>query len=114
MIEHPALAGVFFTGEVNARLLVEPPVGESEVLGHLVGLFQNDTVWHEHGVDITSHAGSIVGPGHGGASDDEYIVDDIPPGQAIAKRGESSLDLRPAQQNVIRPAHAASRSPTDR
>jgi len=71
-------------------------------------------VWHEHGVDITSHAGSIIGQGHGGAADDEYIGDDTPAGQALAKRCESSLDLRPAEKNVIRPAHAASRSLTDR
>jgi hypothetical protein len=44
----------------------------------------------EHRVDITSHAGSIVGPGHGGAANDEYICDDIPAGQALAKRSEGS------------------------
>jgi hypothetical protein len=49
--------------------------------------------WHEHGVDVTGHAGSIVGQGHGGAAYNEYICDDNPAGKALAKRGESSLDL---------------------
>ena len=90
MIEHPALVGVFFPGDVNARLLVKPPVGESEVISNVPGLFQDDSVGLEHRVDITSHAGSIVGPGHGGAANDEYICDDIPAGQALAKRSEGS------------------------
>lgn len=68
----------------------------------------------EHGIDITSHAGSVVGQGHGGAADDEYIRDDAPAGQALAKRVEGSLDLCAAKQNVIRPGHAASRSLADR
>src|SRR5580658_2384941 len=114
VIEYAALTGVFFPGDVNARLLVEPPAGLSEILGNLAGLFQDDSVWHEHGVDITGHAGSIVGQGHGGAADDEYIGDDASAGQALAKCSEGSLDLCPAEQNVIRPSHAASRSLTDR
>jgi hypothetical protein len=44
MIEYPALAGVFFAGDVDARLLVQPPVGESEVIRDLSGLFQDDSV----------------------------------------------------------------------
>jgi hypothetical protein len=43
-----------------------------------------------------------------------HVGDDAPAGQALAKRGEGSLDLRPAEQNVIRRGHAASRSLTDR
>jgi hypothetical protein len=100
MIEHPALAGVFFPGDVNARLLVKPPVGESEVIGNVPGLFQDDSVWLEYRIDVTSHAGSIVGQGQG-AANDEYICDDTPAGQALAKRSERSLDLCPAKQNVI-------------
>ena len=71
-------------------------------------------MWLEHRVDITSHAGSIVGQGHGGAANDEYISYDTPAGQALAKRSEGSLDLCPAKQNIIRPGHAASRSLADR
>lgn len=71
-------------------------------------------MWHEYGVDITSHAGSIVGQGHGGAADDEYISDHAPADKAVAKRSEGSLDLCPAKQNIVRPGHAASRSLADR
>jgi len=68
----------------------------------------------EHRIDITSHAGSIVSQGHGGAANDEYVCDYAPAGQSLPKRGEGSLDLCPAKQNVIRPGHAASRSLADR
>jgi hypothetical protein len=44
------------------------------------GLFHDDSVWHEHGVDTPSHAGSVVCQGHRGAADDEYIGDDAPAG----------------------------------
>ena len=71
-------------------------------------------MWHEHGIDITSHAGSVIGHGHSGAADNEYIGDDAPAGQALAERGKGSHDLCPAKQNFIRPGHAASRSLTDR
>jgi hypothetical protein len=59
-------------------------------------------MWHEHGIDITSHAGSVIGHGHSGAADNEYIGDDAPAGQALAERGEGSLDLGPAKQTLAK------------
>src|SRR6478736_8833920 len=76
MIEYPALASVFFAGDVDARLLVQPPVGQSEVIRDLSGLVQDDSVGLEHRIDITSHARGIVSQSHGGAADDEYVCDD--------------------------------------
>jgi hypothetical protein len=69
-------------------------------------------VWLEHGIDIASHAGSVLG--HGGAAHDEYISEDTPADKALAKRGEGSLDLRRAKQNVIPVWSRASRSLADR
>jgi hypothetical protein len=48
------------------------PRRESGVISNLPGLIQDDSVGLEHGVDITSHAGGIVGQGqgHGGAAND--------------------------------------------
>jgi hypothetical protein len=54
MIEHPAPAGVFFAGDVNAGLLIKPPIGKSEVISNLARLLQDDSVWLERCVDITS------------------------------------------------------------
>jgi len=42
------------------------------------------------------------------------IGDDTPAGQAFAKRSKGPLDFCPAEQNVIRPGHAASRSLADK
>jgi hypothetical protein len=35
-------------------------------------------------VNVASHAGGVVGQGHGGTADDEHIGDDTPAGQALA------------------------------
>jgi hypothetical protein len=35
-------AGVFSAGDVNAGLLIKPPIGKSEVIGHLTRLLQDD------------------------------------------------------------------------
>src|SRR5579863_1905793 len=114
MIEHTALAGIFLAGDVDAGLLIKPPVVKSEVISDLAGLVQDDSVWLEHGIDITSHASSVVSQGHRGAPHDEHVRHDAPAGQAIAERREGSLDLCPAKQNVARFGHAASRSLADR
>src|SRR5579862_8118113 len=114
MIEHPALGGIFLTGDVNAGLLIKPPVGKSEVIGDLAGLLQDDSVWLEHGIDITSHASGVVSQGHRGTAHDEHVRYDAPAGQALAERREGSLDLCPAKQNGARFGHAASRSLADR
>jgi hypothetical protein len=114
MIEHPAPANVFFAGDVNAGLLVKPPVGKPEVIGDLAGLLQHDSVWLEHGIDVASHASGVIGQGHGGTANDEHVRYDAPAGQALPERREGSLDLCPAKENVIRPGHAASRSLADR
>jgi len=44
VIEHPAPADVFLAGDVDAGLLINPPVRKTEVIGNLAGLLQNDSV----------------------------------------------------------------------
>ena len=115
MIEHPALAGIFLAGDVNAGLLIKPPVGKSEVIGDLAGLLQDDSVWLEHGIDITSHASGVVSQGAIAAPPTTNTSATTP---LRAKRSpgarEGSLDLCPAKQNVARFGYAASRSLADR
>jgi hypothetical protein len=57
-------------------------------------------VWHEHGIDITSHASSVISQGHRSTAHDEHIRHDAPAGQALAERREGSLDLCPAEENI--------------
>src|SRR5436190_8475068 len=76
MIEHPAPAGIFLTGNVDAGLLIKPPVGKPEVIGNLAGLLQDDAVWLEHRIDITGHASSVVSQGHRGTANHEDIRHD--------------------------------------
>jgi hypothetical protein len=89
-------------------------VSGPEVIGNLADLLQNDSVWLEHGIDITSHASGVVSQGHRGTANDEHVCHDAPAGQALAKRREGSLDLCPAKEYVARLRHAASRSLADR
>jgi hypothetical protein len=110
MIEHAAPAGVFFTGDVDTGLLIKPPVGKSEVIGNVAGLLQDDSVWDEHGIDITSHASGVVSQCHSGTAHDEHVRHDASAGQALPEGREGSLDLCPVEENVTRLGHAASRS----
>ena len=110
MIEHSASVRVFFTGDVNAGLLIKPPVGKPEVIGNLACLLQEDSVRLEHRIDITSHARSVVGHGHRGTANHKHVRYDSPSGQPLPKRREGSFDLFPAKEDVTRLGHAASRS----
>ncbi len=113
MIEYPAPAGVFFAGDVNAGLLIKPPVGKPEVIGNLAGLLQ--TIPCGLNTASTSRVtSSVIGQGHRGTANDEHVRYDAPAGQALPKRREGSLDLCPAKENVTRLGHAASRSLADR
>jgi len=68
----------------------------------------------ERGVNVASHAGGVVGQGHGGTADHEHIGDDTPALQAIAQGGESAFHLGSAEKDIVGFGHAASRSRADR
>jgi hypothetical protein len=71
-------------------------------------------VWLEHRIDVTGHASGVVSLSHGGPANQEDIRHDATTGQALAERRERSLDVCPAEENVIRFGHAASKSLADR
>jgi hypothetical protein len=114
MIEYAALVSVLLAGDVDACLLVEPPAGESEVLGNLHGLFVDDSMWLEHRIDIAGDAGSVVGQGHSGAAQYEYVCHDASADETLTQRGECPFKLCPAEEDTVGLAHAASRSLADR
>jgi azurin len=110
MVEHPTLAGVVLSRDVDACLLVEPPVGQSEVVRDMPGFLDHHPVRHECCVDVTGDARGVLGQGHGSAADHEYVRDDTPAGQALAQGGESAFHLGPAEKDIVSFGHAASRS----
>ena len=114
MVEYPALARVVLSGDVDACLLVQPPVRQPEVVRDAPGFLDHYPVRHEGCVDVTGHAGGVVGQGHGGAADYEDVRDDTPAGQALAQSGEGAFHLGPAEEDVVSVGHAASRSWADR
>src|SRR5208282_362813 len=114
MIEYAAFARVVLAGNVGACLLVEPPAGEPQIIRDPHGLFMDDPVWLEHRIDIACDACSVVSQRHRGAAHDENICHDSPADKALAQGGECPFKLCPAKENVVRLAHAASRSLADK
>ena len=113
MIEYAAFVSVLLAGDVAARLLVEPPAGESQVIRDPDDLFVDDSVRLEHRIDIAGDPGSVVSQGHGGAAHDEYVCHDASANEALTQRGECPFKLRPAKEDTVSLAHAASRSLAD-
>ena len=71
--------------------------------------------WHdsmrlEHRIDIAGDAGSVVSQGHSGAAHDEYVCHHAPANEALTQRGECLFKFRPAEEDTVGIAHAASRS----
>jgi hypothetical protein len=114
VVEHAALAGIVLSRDVDARLFVQPPVRQSEVVRHPAGLLDHHAMGNERGVNVASRAGGILGQAHGGTADHEDIGDDTPSLQALAQGGKSTFHLGPAEKNIVGFGHAASKSRTDR
>lgn len=114
MVEHPALAQVIFPGNVHTGLLVKPPVRQVKVVRYFPGFLKHDAVRDEQRVYVAGYPGYVVGEGHRGAPHDEHVRDDAPAGQALTQSSECLFELGPAEKNVARLAHAASRSLADR
>jgi hypothetical protein len=74
----------------------------------------DDSVRHEHGIDVAGYAGGVVGQGHGGAAHDEHISHDPSAGEALTQGGEGLFQFRPAQEDIVGLGHAASRSLAER
>src|SRR5580692_3234746 len=110
MVEHAAFARVFLPRDVDARLLVKPPRGEPEFLRDAPGLLQDDAMRNEQGVDVTGHAGGVIGERHGCPADDEHVGDYAPAHQAIPQGSERSFELFSVEQDAPWVGHAASRS----
>ncbi len=114
MIEHAASLRIVLPGDVDACLLIKPPVGQSEVIGDAPGFLQDYSVRDKQGVDIARHPVGVIGERHGGATNDKYVRDYASSEQALAQGSECPLELGPAKQDAAGLAHAASRSLADR
>jgi hypothetical protein len=68
----------------------------------------------ERRIHIAGDACGVVGQGHGGTADHEYVCDDAPVGQALAQGSESPFQLGPAEEDIVGFGHAASKSLAER
>ena len=69
---------------------------------------------HEQRVDVTRHAGGIVGQRHCRTTYHEHVGDHTPPDQALTEGSECPLELYPVEEDALRLGHAASRSAADK
>jgi len=114
MIEHAASLRIVLPGNVDACLLIQPPAGQSEIIGDARGFLQDYSVRDKQGVDITRHAVGVIGERHSGSANDKYVRDHASSEQTLAQGSECPLKLGPAKQDATGLAHAASRSLADR
>jgi len=92
----------------------QPPVRQPEVVSDMPGFLDHYSVGDEGFVDVAGHAGGVVGQGHGGTTDHEYVRNDTSASQAFAQGCESSFHLGAAEKDIVGFGHAASRSRADR
>jgi len=114
MIEHAASLRIVFPGNVDTCLLIQPPAGQSEVIGDAGGFLLDYSVRDKQGVDITRHPVCVIGERHGCAANDKYVRDYASSEQALTQGSKCPLKLSPAKQDATGLAHAASRSLADR
>lgn len=113
VVEDAAFSGVVFSRDVDGRLLVQLPAGESEVIGNSLSFLKNDAMWDKRGVDIARHTRGVVSQSHGSATDDKYVRDYTAADETLTQSGESAFELCSAKEDVIGACHAASRSLAD-
>ena len=70
MVEDTPGGGVSAWRDVDACLFVEPPGGQSQLFGDVASFVEDDPVWLEDRVDVSSGAAGVVGQSHGGATED--------------------------------------------
>jgi hypothetical protein len=100
MVEHTAFPRISLPGDIDACLLVEPPTGQPEIVSYMSGFLKDDSVRHEHGIDIACHAGSVVCHG--------------PADKPLAQGGEGAFQFSTPQEDIVGLTHAASKSLADR
>jgi hypothetical protein len=104
VVEDAAFSGVVFSRDADGRLLVQPPAGESEVIGNSLSFLKNDAMWDKRGV---------VSQSHGSATDDKYVRGYTAADVTLTQSGESAFGLCSAREDAIGACHAASRSLAD-
>ena len=84
-------------GDVDACLFVEPPLWEPQLGGHDLGLFEDDAMRLEDGVDVSSGASGVIRQGHRGAPEDVDIRHNPSSSQTFAQVSECELDGPPIE-----------------
>jgi hypothetical protein len=109
MVEHARGVGVTARCDVDAGLLVEPPLRQAELVSDGSGLVEHHTVRSKYGVDVAGRPPSVVCEGHRRTAEHIEVGDNPTASQTVAEPTERILDGRPVEQRIIG-AHATSSS----
>ncbi len=74
--------------------VVQPAVGQVELIGDPSGLLVHDELGLEDGVDVARGSPLVEGQGDGGAAYDVQLAHDAPTRQPSAQGGQSTQDLK--------------------
>ena len=69
---------------------------------------------HEPRVNVAGHPRGVIGQGHRGTTHNEHIRYNTPAGKPLAEGRKGPFEVSPAEKDIARIAHAASRSRPDR
>lgn len=114
VIENAAFPGIFFTRDVDAGLLIQPPSGQPKIIGDLRSLFVDNPMRDESRVYVSGYTVGVISQGHSGTAYDKYVGDDTTAGEALSQSSESTFKFRPAEKDIVSFVHAAARSRADR
>jgi hypothetical protein len=92
MVEYMGRRRITTGRNICTCLLVEPPAGQAQLVGHCPGLVQDDAMGLEHRVNIARRPARIVGQRHRRPADDINVRDDPPAREAVSQSAESILD----------------------
>lgn len=65
-------------------------------------------------VNVPGHPRGVIGQRHRGTTYNEHIRDDAPAGKPLPEGSKGPFELSTAEKDIVRIAHAASRSRPDR
>jgi hypothetical protein len=108
MLEDRGCVCVAPARDVYTRLLVEPPIWQTEFVGYRTCLVHHNSVWFEQGVDVSRCTSCVVGQCHRCAAEHVYICRHAATRQALAQSGQCAADSLTIKQRPL--AHATSNS----
>jgi|SRR5580700_4862322 hypothetical protein len=79
--------------DLNARLFVQPPSWQSELIGDPRSFFVDDSVRDEPRVNVTCHAFGVKSQSHRRTADGEHVRNDATLGETLSQAVKARLTI---------------------